>query len=187
MARRQREGEARPGQADLPEVRCEMTDKLPENMDALLADIEREWNELWRVVEQLTREQMTSPDAGGWSPKDNLAHLGEWMQILMGYHIDRRPAHEVIGVPKQVVEGWDMDVINPVLFERNRGKSTQQVLAQVKGVYADLRRKLESMPFEAVLQPRQADDPERRPLLLWILGDTTQHFAEHRETIAGLL
>jgi hypothetical protein len=24
---------------------------------------------------------------------------------------------------------------------------------------------------------------EKRPILLWVLGDTTEHFLEHRETI----
>ena len=68
------------------------------------------------------------PDAGGWSPKDNLAHLAEWMNILMGYHMDRRPPHEVMGVGQEVVQGWDMEKINPVLFERNRNRSAKDVL-----------------------------------------------------------
>jgi hypothetical protein len=39
------------------------------------------------------------------------------------------------------------------------------------------------MSFEDLLTPRHAEDPEKRPILLWILGDTTEHFLEHRETI----
>ena len=46
-----------------------------------------------------------------------------------------------------------------------------------------LAAKLEAMPFEDLLQPRHPDDPEKRPLILWVLGDTTEHFREHRETI----
>jgi len=56
----------------------------------------------------------------GWSPKDNLAHLSEWMKALMGVHMDRRPSHEVLGVSEDMTKGWDMEIINPVLFERNR-------------------------------------------------------------------
>ena len=37
--------------------------------------------------------------------------------------------------------------------------------------------------MEARLQPRFADDPQRSPLVLWVLGNTSEHFAEHRETI----
>lgn len=156
---------------------------VPGSKSELMSVIAREWEQLMEVVSRLGESQMTAPDEGGWSPKDNLAHLAEWMNVLMGYHIDRRPAHEVLGVSEEVTKGWDMEVINPVLFERNRDRSMEDVLAWLKQVYAELVGKLESMSFEELLVPRHADDPEKRPVLLWVLGDTTEHFAEHRATI----
>lgn len=160
---------------------------VPESTEELLADIEREWAALMDVVARLSPAQMTVPDEGGWSPKDNLAHLGEWMKVLMGYHMDRRPSHEVLGVSQEVVKGWDFEVINPVLFERNRNRSTAEVLAELRRIHDELTARLRSMPFEDLLKPRHADDPEKRPVLNWILGDTTEHFAEHRETIGKML
>jgi hypothetical protein len=126
---------------------------------------------------------MTTPDSGGWSPKDNLAHLAEWIKVLMGYHMDKRPAHQVMGLSPAVTKNWDMDEINPILFERNRDRPASEVLAELKQVYENLIAKLRSTPFEDLLKPRHADDPEKRPLLDWVLGDTTEHFAEHRENI----
>jgi hypothetical protein len=167
-----------------------MTDEeewVPGNMSELLASIEREWNLLMQVVAKLDDVKMTTPDEGGWSPKDNLAHLAEWMKILMGYHMDRRPSHEVMGVEPEVVKGWDMERINPVLFERNRNRSAQEVLDEVRRVHADLVAKLNVTPFEELLKPRHADDPEKRPVLIWVLGDTSDHFAEHRATIEKML
>ena len=160
-----------------------MADELPQNMAELLSEIEREWKELWRVIARLTPEQMVTPDEGGWSPKDNLAHLSEWMKILMGYHMDQRPAHEVIGVDREVTKDWDMEVINPVLLERNRSRSAEDVLSELKRVQAELTSKLRAMPFEELMRPRHADDPEQRPVLDWVLGNTSAHFAEHRETL----
>lgn len=168
-----------------------MTDEehwVPGSKSELMTAIEREWKLLMDTVEKLQKaNKMTTPDEGGWSPKDNLAHLAEWMVILMGYHMDRRPPHEVMGVAAEVVEGWNMDKINPVLFERNRNRSTQDVLEQLNRVYAELIQKLKTTPFEDLLKPRRADDPEKRPVMLWVLGDTTEHFAEHRETIEKVL
>jgi hypothetical protein len=160
---------------------------IPGNKAELMASIEREWKLLMDVVAKLDFTQMTTPDAGGWSPKDNLAHLTEWMKSLMGYHIDRRPAHEVMNVSEEVTKGWDMEIINPVLFDRNRNRPLQDVLAELKSVYAELINKLEGMTFEDLLKPRHADDPEKRPVLMWVLGDTTDHFAEHRATIEKIL
>jgi hypothetical protein len=51
-------------------------------------------------------DKMTTPDEGGWSPKDNLAHLSEWMNSVMGYHMDKRPPHEVMQLPEDVTNGW---------------------------------------------------------------------------------
>mgnify|MGYP003396696313 FL=1 len=161
---------------------------VPGSKSELKSSIEREWKSLMEAVEKLQKaNKLTTPDAGGWSPKDNLAHLAEWMNILMGYHMDKRPAHEVMRVEPEVVRGWDMEVINPVLFERNRNQSVEDVLNELRRAYAELVEKLDSTPFEELLKPRRADDPEKRPLLLWVLGDTLEHFAEHRATIEKML
>lgn len=160
---------------------------VPGDKKELMAAIEREWNALMNVVAKLNETQMIAPDAGGWSPKDNLAHLSEWMNSLMGFHLDRRPAHEVMRLPEEATKDWDMEVINPLLFERNRHRSTQEVLDELKQTYLKLYNKLESMTFEDLLKPRHADDPEKQPVLLWVLGDTTEHFSEHRQTIEKML
>ena len=160
---------------------------IPGNKSDLMSAIQHEWDLLMDIVSKLDETKMTTPDAGGWSPKDNLAHLAEWMNVLMGYHLDRRLAHEVLGVPEDVTKGWDMEVINPVLFERNKDRSMEDVLAWLKNVYAEMLTKLESMTFEDLLVPRHDDDPEKRPLLLWVVGDTSDHFAEHRATIEKTL
>lgn len=161
---------------------------IPGSKSELLAAIEREWKSLMEVVAKLQKaDKLTAPDAGGWSPKDNLAHLTEWMNILMGYHMDKRPPHEVMRVEPEVVRGWDMEVINPVLFEKSRNQSAEDVLNELRRAYEGLVKKLDSTPFEELLKPRRADDPEKRPLLLWVLGDTMEHFAEHRATIEKML
>jgi hypothetical protein len=161
---------------------------IPGNKAELMTAIRREWNLLMDTVAKLeAANKITTPDEGGWSPKDNLAHLAEWMNVLMGYHIDRRPSHEVLRVPEEVTKDWDMEVINPVLFERNKDRSVEDALDELKRVYEELLAKLEATPFEDLLKPRHVHDPEKRPILIWVLGDTTEHFAEHRETIEKML
>jgi hypothetical protein len=160
---------------------------VPGNKSDLMSAIAREWTLLMDVVSKLDETRMTTSDAGGWSPKDNLAHLSEWMNVLMGYHLDRRPRHEVLGIPEDVAEDGDYAAINAALFERNRNRSTTDVLDELKRVYANLVNQLESTPFEELLKPRFDDDPEKRPVLMWVLGNTTEHFAEHRRTIEKML
>ena len=161
---------------------------MPSSKAELMTAIQREWNLLMEVVDKLqAADKLTAADEGGWTPKDNLAHLAEWMDLLMGYHMDNRPSHEVFGVSEEVTREWDMEVINPVLFERNKDRSPEEVLIKLRQVYEKLLAKLDAMSFDDLLKPRHAHDPEKRPLLLWVLGDTTEHFAEHRETIEKML
>lgn len=161
---------------------------IPENKEELMAAIRREWKHLMDAVDKLKHAgKLTTPDEGGWSPKDNLAHLAEWMNALMGYHIDKLPAHEVMRIPEEAAKGWDMEVINPILFERNKDRSLEDVLDELTATYQTLAAKLDGMSFDDLMRPRHANDPEKRPLLMWVLGDTTEHFAEHRETIEKML
>ena len=88
--------------------------------------------------------KMLTPDADGWSPKDNLAHLTEWMKILIGYHLDNRPSHEVLGAAPEVTKDWDSDVRNKFLFERNRRRSVEEVKDELKRVYALVVARLKS-------------------------------------------
>jgi hypothetical protein len=160
---------------------------VPGSKAELMTAIRREWKLLMDVVAKMDEQKMTTPDEGGWSPKDNLAHLSEWMNSLMGYHIDKRPAEEVMGLTPEQTEGWDMEIINPVLYERNKDRSIQDVMDELKQTYEKLLAKLEGMSFEDLLKPRHVDDPTKRPLLMWVLGDTSEHFAEHREVIQKML
>ncbi len=160
---------------------------VPGSKAELMSAIRREWKLLMDVVDRLDKQKMTAPDEGGWSPKDNLAHLSEWMNSLMGYHIDKRPAEEVMRLTPEQAKGWDMEIINPVLFDRNKDRPIQDVLDELKQTYEKLLSKLDAMSFEDLLKPRHADDPTKRPLLMWVLGDTSEHFEEHRETIEKML
>lgn len=162
-------------------------DTLPKNKAELMTLIEREWSALMEVVGQLSSEQVHTPDEGGWSPKDNLAHLTEWMNILVGYYFDHQPPHEVIGADPEVTEGWDYDLMNDVMFKRDRHQPLEQVLAELKSSYAKVVARLESMTFEELMKPRDANDSQKGLIIESVIGNTSDHFEEHRETIAKML
>lgn len=156
---------------------------LPQSKSELLNDIENEWSRLMSTIEQMKPDQFSRPDVGGWSPKDNLAHLTEWMKILIGYYLDNRPADQVTGVPPEEIKDWDFQRMNKIFFERNRDRSVDDVVDELKLVYSEVVARLESTPFEDLLKPRFPDSPDKQPLLNWVLGNTSEHFAEHRENI----
>ena len=164
-----------------------MAKELPKNTSDLLFQIESEWRELLRVVDQLTPKQMITPDSGGWSPKDNLAHLSAWMNIMRDCYLDKKPAHEAMGMDAATYAGLDETGENAVLFERNRGRTVSDVLLDLKRTYAVVVETLRKRPFTDLMKPLRDDDPEKRPVLLSVLGNTSEHFAEHRAIIERLL
>ncbi len=164
-----------------------MTDTLPKNTVELLSQIEHEWKELLTVVEKLTPAQMTSPDEGGWTPKDNLAHLAAWMRFMLDSYLHKKPAHEAMGIDAATYASLDEDEVNAVLFERNRSRPAAEVLAGLKRAYADVVKTLREMPFADLMKPLHDNDPEKRPVITWVLWNTSEHFLEHRQTIAKML
>ena len=122
---------------------------VPGSKAELMSEIKREWKLLMDVVAKLeAANKINVPDEGGWSAKDNLAHLAEWMNSLMGYHMDKRPPEEVMGLTKEQTEGWDIEIITPELFERNKNRSIEDVMEHLKQTYERLLAKLDATPFE---------------------------------------
>ena len=160
-----------------------MADKLPQNMSELLSEIDREWQELQKAIKKLTPEQMTAPDPGGWSPKDNLAHLATWMDIMCEAHLIKKPAHEVMGMDAATLAGLDEDGENAILFERYRNLPTAEVLAWLNSTYAKVVEVLKKKPFADLMKPIRDNDPEKRQVILSVLGNTSEHFVEHRRVI----
>ena len=160
---------------------------LPRSKAEVMAQIDQEWSALMDVVEKLSPEQMVTPDEGGWTPKDNLAHLIVWIDILLGYHLDHRPAYEVAGVTPEQAEKWDYEEMNKIFFERYRDEPVEEVLYELNKAYERVRARLDAMSDEDLMKPRRADDPEQQPILNSILANTSEHFEEHRETIEKVL
>ncbi len=163
-----------------------MAEKQPGNMPELLSLIEREWKALMAAVQKLSPQQMTKPDAGGWSPRDNLAHLAIWMHALLDYHMDGHPIEEVLDLPRGRKEPWDDDSINAILVERNRSRSSEDVLKELNRNYSQVTARLKGIPFDELLKPDRGSS-SGKSLLIYVLGNTSEHFAEHRATIEKAL
>lgn len=160
-----------------------MANEFPQSTTELMAVIEQEWNALMRVVDRLTPQQMTTPDAGGWSPKDNLAHLAAWMRYLKDSYLHKMPGYEVMGIEEEQFRGLNDDGINAILVERYRNRTTEDVLDSLKSTYADVVQTLRDMPFAELMKPLRQSGPDKRLVIETVLGNTSDHFHEHRLNI----
>ncbi len=164
-----------------------MANTFPRNTDELIAGIQEEWRALMSVVDRLSPEQMLTTDAGGWTPKDNLAHLATWMRYMKDSYLHKMAAHEAMGIDEVKFRSLDENAINAVLLERHRGRSTTDVLDGLKSTYADIVETLRGIPFADLMKPLRESGPDKRLVIEGVLGNTTDHFREHRLTIEKVL
>jgi hypothetical protein len=90
-------------------------------------------------------------------------------------------------VDPKVTENWDFELMNDIMFKRDRDQSVEQVLTELKSTYAKVLARLEPMTFEGLMKPRDENDPDKNPIIGSVIGNTSDHFAEHRETIEKIL
>jgi uncharacterized protein (TIGR03083 family) len=158
----------------------------PRTKAELMERIRHEWTRLERALQGLSEAQMSVPDSGGWSIKDNLAHLAEWHRFLRLYHLRNQPPHEVMGVEAGSFETLGENGLNDVLFRRNKDRAAVEIAAELRSSYEQVLADLEGMTFEDLMQPHYADDPEKRPLIGWVIGNTYEHYLDHGGAIAQL-
>lgn len=150
----------------------------PTSTEELLNQIDAAWATLQAGLANLTEEQLNTPDEGGWSIKDNLAHLSAWEHYMVASHLGGASVTETHGVDQATVDAGE-DAINAAIQKRSSTKSATEIRAEANRVHAEVLQTLRTTPFADLLKPRYNDDPERRPMLNWVLGNTCEHYQEH--------
>ena len=158
---------------------------LPSSTAELLDRIQHGWDELWTAIDGLTAEQLQTPDAGGWSIKDNLAHLTAWERFLLLRYLQGLPADEAMGLDEASTQPH-YDIINAALYERNRDRSLADVTESARATHREVVDYLSDLPFETVMRQLYDDDPRKLPLMAWVAGNTFGHYEEHLEAIRAL-
>jgi hypothetical protein len=160
--------------------------EMPRDKAELMERIQREWTLLQQAIGSVTEPQMNKPDAGGWSIKDNLAHLSAWEEFMRLYHLQNIPPHLALQINEDMFKTLDEDALNAVLFERNRDRTVADVLADLQRSHTQVLAELDQWLYEDLIQPHYPDDPEARPLINWVIGNTYAHYQEHRLNIEKL-
>lgn len=164
-------------------METENNQSLPSDKADLLKRIEQAWSALQATISGLTEQQMERPDAGGWSIKDNLAHLTVWEEFMRRYHLQNQPPYQVLQIDEARFKELDEDGLNAVLYQRSKTQSVAEVLANLQRSHAQVVADLEQWSYTALLKPRYTDDPDAGPLINWVIGNTYEHYQEHLANI----
>lgn len=167
-------------------------DDFPRDKEALLTGIRQSRTALEATLDRLGPEQLAGPaDAQGWSVKDHLAHLAAW-ERSMAYLLRGRPRHEGLGVPEETYLRAGVDEVNAAIHARTRDRSPDEALADFRDAHRELLAALEPLSYDDLLRPYShylPDEPGEEtgePVLTRLLGNTTEHYAEHLGWIEDL-
>jgi hypothetical protein len=164
------------------------TAPIPESLADLLARIQREWQTLQTTVVGASEADLLRPGPEGWSPKDHLAHLATWLDILQQHYLGDQPYDVATGIDLSTLGGsYTVDEENALLFERYENLSLAQVRAWLERSHAETLARLQGMSFTDLMQVYDADDPEARLLIQEVMGNTNEHYQEHNRIIRALL
>jgi len=160
---------------------------LPQNKAELMARLQREWAAVEQAISGLTEAQMVAPGEEGWSVKDHLAHLTHWEQILVLSQLGDRPFVEAANVDDETARLPPEGGLNESMQQRDKDRPLAEVLADSRRSHQQVLDTLDGMDFAYLMRPRYPDDPDRGPLINWVIGNTYEHYREHREYIQTVI
>lgn len=142
----------------------------------LIADFQAEKDKLDQFLAALTPEQKVSAGAlGDWSPKDVLAHLAEWMHMLLGWYAAGQRGEKPI-LPAPGYKWSQLPVLNQVIYEKYAGCP----LEEVEKLFADAFEEVRALAFrlseEDLFRRGRYPWAGSNTLALLIQANTGSHF-----------
>lgn len=127
--------------------------------------------------------ELTLPDLhGGWSIKDEVAHVTFWearvLAILHAALTVEDPPHRPGADSAEKIEA-----LNAEVFAASQQHGLDDVLADLERTHAAFVRAVEELPDDALFDPHRFPWAGGEPLMAVIAGDTYEHYPEHIRNI----
>jgi hypothetical protein len=101
---------------------------IPPTRALLVADAEKERDNLSALIAGMSREQLLWAGPYGWSAKDHVVHLAEWERMLFGWY-DAGLRGEDPHVPAEGYTWATLTELNQRIYEQHRDDQLEHVLA----------------------------------------------------------
>ena len=135
-----------------------------------------------KLLAPLSEEQLTTPGVNGtWSIKDNIAHLSQWHKRTINL---LQAVKEGVPLPDPT-PGMSEEEINEMFYQQNRALSLQDVQAESRATFQQFIDSINALSNEALNKPQ--DWLGNRPVVLWIAGNSYDHYEEHSAIIEAWL
>ena len=158
-------------------------DSLPWTVTELLEHLAREREALERAGADLSDEAFVAT-SGGWSVKDQLAHIAAWERRLVG-EVRGDLAVARFGIDEVTFSTMNGEVLNAMLHARHGDDPPAMVRAEFHAAGEALRSSLAGLSDPDLIQSVRPDDPQVDTLVELIAWDTFWHYPDHIAAIAN--
>lgn len=163
-----------------------MTNEMTITTAELLEEINAAREQLDAFLAELTPAQIATPSTPtAWSIKDHIAHLGVWLQGMIAL-LNHQPRWAAMGLSDEFMATRPhYDQMNHEIYLRMATIAWPDVLAYFNEMHATIRSVIGAMTDSDLQRPLGEFDPNalpdraQRPIVGWIMGNTTEHYEEH--------
>ena len=154
----------------------------PQTVADLLERIARERGALEQAVAGMSDDALVA-NSGGWSAKDQLAHVAAWERRLIGeLQGDRAAEHFGLDEADSTASA---DILNAMMYARHKDDPPTAVRAEFRESSEALRAVLAELSDADLMRPVRPEDPAVDTLVELISLDTYAHYPEHVAAISG--
>ena len=154
---------------------------------ALIEQMETARAEWEKALELVGEARMTLAVLhGNWTVKDTIGHVAYYERWLQNWLEAAARAQLTVACHRDVL---DVDQRNALIWEENKDRTLQEILAESRRVYDRLLQLVKILPESDLLDPyafaRYVTPFWGKPQALWqcIAGDSYEHYREHTENI----
>lgn len=169
-----------------------MTQTLPDpfTRQQLLDAFATEWDSLMAVIADASDDDLLKrTDAAGWNGRDHLAHLGAWLQGVIGMIRDGQPQWAAMNVPEHLWSMDDYDPMNEAIRQQTIDLPVPDTLAMLRDRHDTMVGIVSGMDDEELLRPANGFVPGTGNFAICykIDGNGPHHYREHAPWISQIL
>jgi hypothetical protein len=156
---------------------------FPTMKSDLLSRIADGYGALAATIDAMPPRELTLPTLhGGWSVKDEVAHVTFWearvLAILQAALAGKEPPHSPL-----VSDTEKIEALNAAVLAASQQHDLDDVLADMDRTHAAFVRAVEELPEDTLFDARRFPWTGGNPLAVAVAGDTYEHYPEHIRNI----
>jgi hypothetical protein len=163
---------------------------LDKTIDELLAEIDASWTRLMETMSAASESQKTgAADPQGWTVLDHMAHITAWERSVL-FPLEGKRRHEALGITEEEYK-QDIDTSNELIRTQTQGHAYEQVMSDAGQMHESLIAAVKSTDLDtlwkSIADVCPGDSASERSFMEILMGDTAEHYDEHRDYIGHIL